>query len=279
MGGLTFAGVGGQPRTLWGGDRNNFAPRVGLAYQIATKTVLRSGYGIFYDQTGIDRQDVNQGGFSQATNIVPTLDNGLTFRATLSNPFPDGLQIPPGASGGLTTFLSRGVSFFPGRAVNPYMQRWSLSLQHELPGRMLTQVSYVGNRGAKMGAGTQLNSIPAKYLSTARVRDQATIDFLSAQVTNPFSTLAEFSGTGLAAQRVGRSQLLLPYPQFTGVSVTLLRSPIALALIIGLVFQVELVPAVAVALVTGFLASYRYSLPYTRRGKKEETGSPERSIS
>ena len=221
MGGLTFAGVGGQPRALWGGDRNNFAPRVGLAYQIAPKTVLRSGYGIFYDQTGIDRQDVNQGGFSQATNIVPTLDNGLTFRATLSNPFPDGLQIPPGASGGLTTFLGRGVSFFPDRVVNPYMQRWSLSLQHELPGRMLTQVSYVGNRGAKLGVATQLDAVPAKYLSTARVRDQATIDFLSTQVTNPFSTLAEFSGTGLAAQRVGRSQLLLPYPQFTGASVTL----------------------------------------------------------
>lgn len=64
-----------------------------------------------------------------------------------------------------------------------------------------------------------------------------------------------------------------------GVSVTLLRSPIALALIIGIVFQVELVPAVAVALVTGFLASYRYSLPYTRAGKKEETGSPERNTS
>ena len=64
-----------------------------------------------------------------------------------------------------------------------------------------------------------------------------------------------------------------------GVSVTLLRSPIALALIIGLIFQVELVPAVAIALVTGFLASYRYSLPYTRTEKKEETGFPERSVS
>jgi H+/Cl- antiporter ClcA len=58
-----------------------------------------------------------------------------------------------------------------------------------------------------------------------------------------------------------------------GVSVTLLRSPIALALIIGLVFQAELVPAVAVALVTGFLASYGYSLPYTRTIKNEETVS------
>lgn len=91
LGGLLFAGVGGRPQALWNGDENNFAPRVGLAYQLNTKTVIRSGYGIFFDVLGIDRTDVNQGGFSQATNLIPSLDNGMTFRATLSNPFPDGL--------------------------------------------------------------------------------------------------------------------------------------------------------------------------------------------
>lgn len=221
MGGLTFAGVGGLPRALWDSDRNNFAPRIGLAYQIAQRTVLRSGYGIFYDLNGIDRQDVNQGGFSQSTNIVPSLDNGLTFRATLANPFPDGIQSPPGAKGGLTTFLGRGISAFAGRAVNPYMQRWSLSVQHELPGRVLAQASYVGNRGSKLGIATQLNPVPAQYLSTLRVRDQATIDFLSTQVANPFAGIPEFAGTGLSGQRVARSQLLLPYPHFTGITMTL----------------------------------------------------------
>ncbi len=48
------------------------------------------------------------------------------------------------------------------------------------------------------------------------------------------------------------------------VSVTLLRSPIAIALIIAIVFQLQLFPAVAIALVVGFIVSYRYSLPYTR---------------
>jgi H+/Cl- antiporter ClcA len=55
-----------------------------------------------------------------------------------------------------------------------------------------------------------------------------------------------------------------------GVSVALLRSPIALALIIALVFNPDLVPAIAIALVMGFVVSYRYSLPYTRKG----TGMP-----
>jgi H+/Cl- antiporter ClcA len=59
-----------------------------------------------------------------------------------------------------------------------------------------------------------------------------------------------------------------------GVSVSLLRSPIAIALIIAIVFEQELIPAMAVSLVMGFIVSYRYSLPYTRtmnRGRTEKT--------
>jgi H+/Cl- antiporter ClcA len=51
-----------------------------------------------------------------------------------------------------------------------------------------------------------------------------------------------------------------------GVSVSLLRSPIAIALIIAIVFQQELIPAMAISLVVGFIVSYRFSLPYTRKG-------------
>jgi H+/Cl- antiporter ClcA len=56
-----------------------------------------------------------------------------------------------------------------------------------------------------------------------------------------------------------------------GVSVSLLRSPIAIALIIAIVFEPELVPAMAIALVMGFVVSYRYSLPYTRKGIQKES--------
>jgi H+/Cl- antiporter ClcA len=57
----------------------------------------------------------------------------------------------------------------------------------------------------------------------------------------------------------------------SGVSVSLLRSPIALAMIIAIVFDPELVPAMAIALVMGFVVSYRYSLPYTRKGNQKES--------
>lgn len=220
-GGLLFAGAGGQPRGLWAPDKNNFAPRIGLAYQLNAKTILRAGYGVFYDAVGIDRQDVNQGGFNQPTNLIPSIDNGLTFRATLSNPFPDGLQAPAGASGGLLTFLGRNVSFFNDRPLNPYHQRWSFSIQRELPQRILLETAYVGNRGTKLGVTRNLNPTPREYLSTLRVREQATIDFLGEQVTNPFYGIPEFTGTGLGNVRTSRAQLLRPYPHFQDITVDL----------------------------------------------------------
>ena len=221
MGGLLFAGVNGQPRGLWNADKNNFAPRVGLAYQLNAKTILRAGYGIFYDVIGVDRQDVNQGGFNQTTNIIPSIDNGQTYQATLSNPFPSGLEVPPGAAAGLATFVGRGVSFFNDKPVNPYMQRWSVSVQRELPARVLFETSYVGNRGTKLAVQRQFTTTPAQYLSTLPYRDQPTIDYLSAQVANPFAGIAEFAGTGLGGQTLSRSSLLAPYPQFSGITSTL----------------------------------------------------------
>lgn len=221
IGGLLFAGVGGESRGLWNSDKNNFAPRIGLAYRLTPKTVLRAGYGIFFDVMGIDRTDVNQGGFNQPTNVVPSLDNGLSFQATLSNPFPEGLEVPTGAQDGLLTFIGRGVSFFFEEPLNPYMQRWSFSLQRELPGRVLVEAAYVGNRGTKLPATRPLNAVPAQYLSPSAERDQKAIDFLSAQVPNPFFGIPAFRGTPLGNQRVSRGQLLRPFPHFTSIQVGL----------------------------------------------------------
>lgn len=216
MGGLTFAGVGGEPRTLWQGDRNNWAPRLGFAYSLNQRTVLRGGYVVLYDQLGVDRRHVVQTGFSQRTLIVPSLDNGLTFRANLQHPFPEGLQEPPGASLGLRTFLGRGISYFYPQPQAPRMQRWMLSLQRELPGQVAVELAYVGNRGSSLATTRDINPTPRQYLSTAPFRDQAVIDYLTAQVRNPFFGMPEFAGTSLAGRTVARMQLLRPFPHFGG---------------------------------------------------------------
>lgn len=220
MGGLTFAGVGGNPREVWDGDKNNFAPRIGLAFRLNDRTVLRTGYGIFFQQIGADRRDVNQGGFNQATNIIPSNDSGQTFVATLGNPFPRGIDLPPGASQGMRTFIGRGVSFFDPDPATPYVQRWSFSVQRQFPARVVLDASYIGTRGTKLPVSQEFDPVPRQYLSTSPERDQTTIDYLSAQVTNPFAKIPEFAGTGLGNQRVARSALLTPFPHFGGISTT-----------------------------------------------------------
>ncbi len=214
-GGLLFAGVNGLPRELWTPDKNNFAPRIGMAWNVRKNTVIRAGYGLFYVPLGADRQSVNQSGYSLRTSLVPSTDNGQTYIASLSNPFPSGWFNPPGSSLGLATDAGRGVSFFRNASVNGYMQRYSFGIQQQLPKDFFLDVSYIANRGSDLGVTRQYTPIPNSLLSILPTRDQKTIDYLTSQVPNPFYPLP---GTNLAGTTVARSQLLRPYPHFTSIN-------------------------------------------------------------
>lgn len=217
-GGLTYVGVNGQPRTLYDAPNRNFMPRVGFAYSLNPRTVLRGGYGIFFDMLGLNSnaQGFTQTGFSQLTSLVPTLDNGLTYIATLANPFPGGILAPVGSKDGIATFLGKDISFTNSKPRSPYMQRWSLGLQRALWGGYLVDVNYVGTRSTAILTGRALNYIPAQYLSTSPVRDQAVIDALSKQVPNPFAGL--LPGSNLNGVNTSMSRLLYNYGQFNSVS-------------------------------------------------------------
>lgn len=206
IGGLTFPGVGGQPRGLWNLDTNNVMPRVGFAYSLNQKTILRGGYGVYFGPLGAQRGDVIQLGFSQRTEFVPSLDNGLTFIADLSNPFPNGIQEAPGASEGLLTFTGRAARFFYEDPRAARQQRWQFSIQRELPQRFLIELGYVGNWGDSLEITRDLRALPPEYLSRSPVRDNPTINYLSQQVPNPFYPL--LPGTNLANQTVSRAYLL-----------------------------------------------------------------------
>ena len=218
-GGLQFATD--DQRGFWNADGNNIQPRAGFAYQLDQQTVLRGGIGVYTVPFIIAGNF--QPGFSQTTSLVPTLDRGLTFPATLSNPFPDGVQPPSGSSRGADTLLAQDISrFAPLDLNNSQNMRYTVNLQRELPGQWLLEVAYAGSRGWDLttGGGGQageidLNAIPVQYLATSPVRDQATIDFLAQLVTNPFANL--IPGTGSNGATIARSQLLRPYPQFGNV--------------------------------------------------------------
>jgi hypothetical protein len=220
-GGLTFAGVDGEPSGLYETPKNNFMPRVGMTFKLNERTVVRGGYGMFYGFLGQRRGDVIQSGFSQNTNIIPSLDNGLTFIATLTNPFPNGIQEPAGSSQGIATFLGQSITYFNPNPKHSRTQRWQIGLQRELPGRMTIEASYVGNYGSDLQTNRNLNALPNQYLSTSPVRDDTRNSYLGANVPNPFfGLMPSTAGAAFQGANIARERLLRPYPQFDAVNTT-----------------------------------------------------------
>jgi hypothetical protein len=155
---------------------------------------------------------VNQEGFSQTTSmVVPS--NFLSPSSTLSNPFPTGILQPVGSSQGLATFLGQNISFLNPDIKNPYSVRWNFGVQQSLTKSTLLEVEYMGNHSVHLPiAFTQLNVIPRQFLSTVPVRDQATINALTATVPNPLAGLEP--GTSLNSSTTTVEQLLARFPEF-----------------------------------------------------------------
>jgi hypothetical protein len=211
-GGVMFASD--DNRGFWNAAKNNIQPRVGFAFKLDDRTVIRGGTGIYTIPFII--AGVNQMGYSQATPFTATQDRGLTFQSTLNNPYPLGVLTPAGNTRGPNTFLGQDIPrFAPLDPDNGQMMRYLVNLQRELPGQWVLEVGYVGSRGYNLTTEADLNTLPAQYLSTSRVRDQAVIDFLGAQVPNPFA--GGLLPTGFTGANVGRSQLLRPFPQFDDI--------------------------------------------------------------
>jgi hypothetical protein len=174
-----------------------FGPRVGFAYSIDAKTVIRGGYGIFYeplkegsfaDQDGLgffNRQTVDR------TNGGPTqIDNGVT------RIFPDqGPFTPDGQNG------SNGVILVPKSSGRPAdIQTWNLDIQRQLTSNMVLSIAYVGSKGTHLPA---LNIIP----------NQVNPSFLSLGTDLLQNVSCLTTGACPAAIAAG---VTLPYPTFTG---------------------------------------------------------------
>jgi hypothetical protein len=146
-GSLVAVGTNGVPRSGFEPDRNNFAPRVGFAWTIGDDqvTVLRGGYGVYYDQSPLAPAEALY--FNS-----PFFDNNIFFSLpgfplTLNDPFPSFFPFPlPDSALAIQRDLRTG-----------YMQHWNFNIERQIGDKTVLEVAYVGSKGTKLLTARDIN--------------------------------------------------------------------------------------------------------------------------
>jgi hypothetical protein len=216
-GGLEFVGTGGNPRIASKRDLNNWQPRAGFAYQMASKLVMRGGYGLYYMNP--NNNFLQFAGFTENTPMVNSEDGGRTLvsNTLLTNPYPGGLKFPSGASAGYTTFLGRNTNWFNPDFWTPYVHQFSFGFQYLLSGNSTLDISYVGSRTVGANDEKAFNIPSAAFRKQCYLMEGGRPGYCNETIPNPFKGIEAFRGTThFTADRLTRYQLNRPFPQFSG---------------------------------------------------------------
>lgn len=168
--GILFPGDKGVAKGLAPADLNNFAPRIGLAWDVFGngKTSVRAGYGLYYESVNAD---------SLAQENPPYAGFGQAYNGNIADPFGStGQTAPPAVTTGkfgcskITSYPGYSCPLFP-LPVNglftdlslrtPYIQSFSLSIQHQVTPTLMVETAYAGKIGTKIEALRTYN--PAKF--------------------------------------------------------------------------------------------------------------------
>ena len=228
--------------------KNNFGPRLGIAYRVTDRTLVSSGYGLVWiEMAGITTpfttpsfpflQTVSQRALD-SINPAFVLKNGPTVA-------PLGLTPQAG--------LGQGVFSVDASLGSGYVQQWNASAQHELTSDTSIEIAYVGSKITHVG-------IPDTNLNQLSVEQLAMGNALLARVDNPyFGVIPRASSLGDPTITV--AQLLKPYPQYTTVS--LYRSNVGNTYYRGLTAKLE----------QRFTRGLSYSVSYTRSRLMDDASS------
>ncbi|HYM76385.1 MAG TPA: TonB-dependent receptor [Candidatus Dormibacteraeota bacterium] len=229
-----------------GVDRNNFAPRLGFAYQLTPNTVLRGGAGAFYGMNVATNFQYAGPAFQKSANIYFTKDNYQTQYASLADPFPAGLAGPQGTKyGSMAQWgFSNASDLDTGTARNAEIYQWNIGIQRLLPGQIVIGVDYSANRSTHLpwaGAGG-ISTRDRNFISSATRAEAVALapggdvtGFLNSNVPNPFQCFfvtvsspgswcpatPTFSAADVVDSRylddtIPLINLLRPFPQFDG---------------------------------------------------------------
>jgi hypothetical protein len=210
-------------------DYKRFAPRLGFAYSINSKTTLRGGFGMFYLPISLEGASALGTSFidSQLQTVLTT-SQVTSSTVFLSNPFPNGVRPATGNSLGNLTSLGQNITnIVEPRPETAYNMQYNLVLQRELARNLVLDIAYVGSRGRNLPSrNIELNQLSPDVLNFARAevaagRATSVNAFLAQQVPNPFSTLGTTFPTfapALTGNTIARAQLLRRFPQYQSVS-------------------------------------------------------------
>jgi hypothetical protein len=214
LGALAFAGTGpGRTGKIRFSDTryNDFQPRVGFAYKLASKTVIRGGFGIFTGSSG----DVIENGirvqYSDGFNANPSFvstNQGITPAFYIQSGFP-AFTPPPFIQPTLDN--NEAINWDAGPdGTTAMISNWNLDVQRALPAGFLVDIGYVGNSAHHLGSFLiNPNQVDPKYLSLGSALT-APLSSAVGQATHVPLPYAGFTGTV--------AQALRPYPQYQGIN-------------------------------------------------------------
>lgn len=200
-GGAVYAGANGATRRLY---NNEFMwlPRFGAAYAMNDRTVIRAGYGIFFDTINVLNFGPNQFGYSRSTNPIITNDFGQTWnfpdnaspangKSPLVDPFPvraggTRFDAPTGNALGSMAIAGRGLDYTGFNQPHARQQRWQFGLQRQIGGNMVVNAMYSGSYSDRISLQTREDFLPEQYWADGLVRDNAKANNMNANVPNPF---------------------------------------------------------------------------------------------
>jgi hypothetical protein len=243
LGGPIYANDAGQSGLAYEG-RALWMPRASAAYLIGDRTVLKGGYGLYYDTLNAADYVAQQTGYSVTTTSTISDDLGRTFKwatpatgGSSFDPFPvraDGTRWDPvvGDALGANSLLGGTLNTENGLRDHARQQRWRVSLQRQIGSSLGVEVAYAGAFNDELPVTIRQDYLPEQYWDGSNVRNTAANTYLTAQVPNPYfiNNFASLRNTDpvlyqrlasnptFSSATIQRNRLLRPFGQMTALN-------------------------------------------------------------